>query len=108
MNPFDIRVPRIMIAKRELLFEQYIMALNPEKYDIEIRYDDAIRRNRILFDFMPLTFNLLDELYLREGCVLIDAIMKDQLSKQSAEEIEKPNREKRDKNKRKEGTSKTY
>ena len=28
LNPFDIRVPYINIAKSELLFEQYRMALN--------------------------------------------------------------------------------
>ena len=87
MNPFDIRVPCIMIAKSELLFEQYIMTLNPYKYDIEIRDDDAIKRNQIFFDFIQQTFNHLDGLYLNDGCVLVDAIIKYQLSKQSAEEI---------------------
>ena len=43
---------------------------------------------------MQRTFNRLDGLYLRERCILIDAIMKDQLRKRSAAEIEKINREK--------------
>ena len=60
------------------------MALNWDKYDIEVRNDNAIKRNRILFDFMQLTFNCLDGLFLREECLVIDTILEDQLSKQSA------------------------
>ena len=82
------------------------MALNWYKYDIDIQNDDAIKRNQILFDFMQRTFNRLDGLYLNERCLLIYVIMKDQLRKQSAEEIEKPNREKNSRIKIKEGTSK--
>ena len=74
MNPFDIRVPCIKIANSELLFEQYRMDLNREKYDIEVRNDDTIKRNRIFFDFMQQTFSRLDGLYLREKCLLIDTI----------------------------------
>ena len=40
------------------------MALDQEKYDIEVRNADAIKRNGILFDFMQRTFNRLDGLYL--------------------------------------------
>ena len=36
MNPFGIPVPCIKITRSELLFEQYRMALNQEKYDIEV------------------------------------------------------------------------
>ena len=92
INPFDIRVPCINIAKSALLFKQYRMALNQDKYDIEVRNDDAIRRNQIFFEFVQRTFNPLDGLYLSEICLLIDATMKDQLRKQSAAEIEKLNR----------------
>ena len=66
MNQFYIRVPCINIAKIEVLFEKYRMALNRDKYDIEVRNDDAIKRNRILFDFMQGTFKRLDRLYLHE------------------------------------------
>ena len=52
------------------------MSLNQEKCDTEVRNDDAIKRIRIFFDFIQLTFNRLDGLYLREICILIDAIMK--------------------------------
>ena len=52
MHQFDIRVPCIKIARSELLFKQYKMSLNWEKYDIEVRNDDAIKRDQILFDFM--------------------------------------------------------
>ena len=70
------------------------MALNRDKYDIEVRNYDAIKRNQILFDFMQRTFNWLDGLYLPEICLLIDAIKKDQIRKQSAAGIEKLNRKK--------------
>ena len=36
INPFDIGEPCIHIAKSELLFQQYIIALNWDKYDIEV------------------------------------------------------------------------
>ena len=81
MNPFGTHEPCIKIAKSEVLFEQYIMALNRETYDIEVRNDYAIKRKRIFFHFMQQTFNRLDELYLRERCPLIYAITKDQMRK---------------------------
>ena len=74
----------LRFAKIELLFEQYIMALNRGKYEIEVLNDDAIKRNRIFFDLLQLTFYRLDGLYLHEVCLLIDTIMKDKLGKQSA------------------------
>ena len=87
MNPFDISVPCIKIASSELLFEQYRMALNWYKYDIEVRNDDAIKGNRLFFDFMQQTFNRLDGLYLHEVCPLIDTIIKYQSRKHIAAEI---------------------
>ena len=81
------------------------MALNWEKYDIKVRNDETIKSNQILFNFMQWTFNRLDELCLREICLLIDAIMKDQLREKSAAEIEKLNRKKVQRQK-KEDTSK--
>ena len=67
------------------------MALNWDKYDIEVRNDDSIKRNLVFFDLTQQTFNSLDGLYLCEICLLIDAILKDQLRKESAVEIEKIN-----------------
>ena len=52
MNPFDIRVPCIKIANSELLFEKCRMALNLDKYDIEVQNDYAMKRNQILYDFI--------------------------------------------------------
>ena len=52
MNPFLIGKPCIIIASRELLFEQYIMALKQDKYYIEVQNYDAVKRNQIFFDFM--------------------------------------------------------
>ena len=57
-----------------MLFEQYRMALNWDKYDIEVRNDDTIKRNQIFFDFMQQEFNRLDILYLHKKCLLIDTI----------------------------------
>ena len=51
------------------------MALKRGKYDIEVQYDDAIKRNQICFDFMQQTFNFLDGIYLLKKIVLIDTIM---------------------------------
>ena len=43
------------------------MAINRDKYDIEVQNDDAIKRNQILFNFMQQKLNSLDRLYLREN-----------------------------------------
>ena len=53
---------------------KYIMALNQDQYDIGFQYDDAIKRNQKLSDFMQLTFNNLDGLYMDEKDLLIDTI----------------------------------
>ena len=60
------------------------MALNRGKYDIDVRNDDAIKRNQISFDLMQRMFNRLDGFYLREIFLLIDAIMEYQMRKRSA------------------------
>ena len=70
------------------------MALNWEKYNIEVQNDDAMNHNRIFFDFMQQMFNRLNGLYLREVCLLIVMIMKDQLRKNSAAENVNLNRKK--------------
>ena len=44
------------------------MALNWDKYYIELQDDDAIERNQILFDFVQRTFSCLDGLYMDEKC----------------------------------------
>ena len=95
MNPFDIGKPCINISNREMLFEQYRMALKRYKYDIEVRDYDAMKRNRIFFYFMQRMFNRLDGLYMDEIFILIDTIKKDQLRKQSAAEVERLDREKK-------------
>ena len=66
MNTFKIGKPCTVISRRELLFEQYIMALKRDKYDIEVQNDDEINRNQVFFDFMQRTFNHLDGLCLHE------------------------------------------
>ena len=38
-------VPSINVAKSEVLFEQYRVDLHQDKYDIEIRNDNEIKRN---------------------------------------------------------------
>ena len=49
MNSFGIHEPCINISKSEVLFEQYIMALSKDKYDIEVQNDDIIKRKQIFF-----------------------------------------------------------
>ena len=94
MNPFDIGVPCIKIAVSEKVFEHYRMALNWDKYDIEVQNYYAIKCNQIFFDLMQRMFNHLNVLYLREKIILIYTIMKYQFRKQSAAEIENMSREK--------------
>ena len=84
MNPFDISAPCINIASSEVLFEQYRMAINRDKSDIEVKNDDTIKHNRIFFDLIQRAFNFLDRLYLHKKFLLIDTIIKYQSRKQSA------------------------
>ena len=55
-----------------MLFEQYRMTLKRDKYNIEVRDDDAIKRNQVFFDFMQQTFKSLDGLYMDERFILMD------------------------------------
>ena len=45
MNTFGIYEPYIKIAKNHLIFEQYRMALNWDKCDIEVQNDGTINCN---------------------------------------------------------------
>ena len=51
INPIGIDIPCIKIAKSELLFEKYRMALKRDKDAIEFQKDDAINRNQFFFKF---------------------------------------------------------
>ena len=68
-NSFYVGKPCINIAKSEVLFEIYIMALNWDKSDIEVRDYDAIKRNQTFFDIIQRKFNFLDELYMHDKFV---------------------------------------
>ena len=59
------------------------MALKPDKYDIEVQNDYAIKPNQIFFHFMQQTFNRLDGLYLHGKILLIDTIIENQSRKQT-------------------------
>ena len=83
-NPVGINQPCIMIAKNEVLFEKYRMALKRDKYAIEIQGDDTVKRNRLFFDFMLRMFNNLNQLYEKEKSLLIDTLLKYHLRKESA------------------------
>ena len=85
-NPMGIDRPCIKIAKNEVLFEKYRMALKRDKDAIEIQGDDAIKRNRLFFEFMLIMFNHLNQLYEKEKSLLIDTILKYQSRKESARE----------------------
>ena len=84
INPIGIDKPCIKIAKSEVLFEKYRMALKQDKDAIEIQKDDAIKCNRICFDFMLRMFNNLNELYIKEKSLLIYTILKYQSRNESA------------------------
>ena len=105
-NPIGIDQPCIKIANSEVLFEKYRMALKRDKDAIEIQKDDAIKRNRIFFDFMLRMFNHLNQLYVKEKSLLIDTILKYQSRNESVKEVEKPNRNNKTRNGNKEDTSK--
>ena len=62
------------------------MALKRDKDAIKIQGDDAIKRNRLIFDFMLRMFNPLNQLYEKEKSLLIDTILKYQSRKESAKE----------------------
>ena len=46
-NPLGIKRPCIMIAKNEVLFEQYRIALKQDQDAIDIEGDDEIKRKRL-------------------------------------------------------------
>ena len=60
-----------MIAKNEVLFEKYKIALKRDKYAIDIEGEDEIKRNRLFFDFMLRMFNHLNQFYEREKFFLL-------------------------------------
>ena len=64
------------------------MNVNQGKYDIEVQNDDAIKRNRVLYDFIQQTFNRLDGLYLHENIPLIDTTTKNKSRNQSVTKVE--------------------
>ena len=69
-NPVITNRLCIMIAKNEVLFEKYRMALKQDKDTIEIQGDDAIKHNRLFFDFMLRMFNHINQLYEKEKVFL--------------------------------------
>ena len=76
INPIGINKPCVKIAKSEILFEKYRMALNRDKDAIEIQNDDAIKRNQIFCDFILRMLNHLTQLYVKEKSILIHTILK--------------------------------
>ena len=86
MNPLGIDQPCLKIANNELLFEKYRIALKRDKDAIDIDGDDAIDSNQLVFDFMLIMFDHLNQLYEMGKSLLIDAILKYHLRKESDEE----------------------
>ena len=86
MNPLGIKQPCIMIARNEVLFEQYRISLKRDKDAIDIEGEDEIKRKRLFFDFMPRMFDHLNQLCEMEESLLIDKILKYHLRKESAKE----------------------
>ena len=71
MNPLGIKQPCLMIAKNEVLFEQYRIALKRAKDAIDIDGENEINRNRLFFDFMLRMFDHLNKLYEMEKVFLL-------------------------------------
>ena len=59
MNPLGIYRPCLKIAKDELLFEKYRIALKRDKDAIDIDGNDAIDSHHLVFDFMLRIFHLI-------------------------------------------------
>ena len=74
MNPLRIDRPCLKIASNELLFEKYRIALKRDKDAIDIDGDDIIDSHRLVFGFMLIMFDRLNQLYEIEKSILIDAI----------------------------------
>ena len=70
-NPLGIKQSCIIIAKNEVLFEQYRISLKWDKYAIDIDGEDTINRNRLFFDFMLRIFVNLNQLYDMEKVFLL-------------------------------------
>ena len=68
------------------MFEQYRIALNPDKDAIDIKGEDEIKRNRLFFDFTLRMFDHINQLYEKEKSLLMDTILKYHLRKDSAKE----------------------
>ena len=86
MNPLEIDRPCLKIANNELLFEKYRIALKRDKDAIDIDGDYAINIHRLVFNFMLRMFDHLNQLHEMEKSLLIDAILKYHLRKESDEE----------------------
>ena len=86
MNPLGIDQPCLKIAKYELLFEKYRIALKRDKDAIDIYGNDAIDSHQLVLDFMLRMFDNLNQLYEMEKSLLIDAILKYHLRNEIDEE----------------------
>ena len=67
--------PCLMIAKNEVFFEKYRIALKREKDAIDIDREDAINCNRLFFAYMLIMLDNLNQLYEMEKILLIVTIL---------------------------------
>ena len=86
MNPLGTDRPFLKIASNKLLFEIYRISLKQDKDAIDIDGDDAMNSHRLVFDFMLRMIDHINQIYEMEKSLLIDAILKYHLSKESDEE----------------------
>ena len=63
MNPLGIKQPCLTIAKNEVFFEKYRIALKRDKDAIDIDGEDSINRNRLFFYFMLRMFDHINQIY---------------------------------------------
>ena len=71
MNPLGIDRPCLNISKDELLFEKYRIAFKRDKDAIDIDGNDAIVSHQLVFDFMLIMFDNLNQLYEMEKVFLL-------------------------------------
>ena len=85
-NPLGIKQPCIIIAKNEVLFEQYRISIKRDKDAIGIEGKDEIKHNRFIFDLMLRMFDHLNQLYEKEKSLIIYTILTYQSRNKSAKE----------------------
>ena len=100
MNPFGVSESCAAIKTDPSLFEKYRVALTRDRYDIDLREDDAIERYKNFFYFVNRSFKHLGYLFNEERFHIIAAMRENakfedekQLNKKSEKILKKKRKE---------------